>query len=245
MSTYINKDTGKPFRIDTLDAPAYIKNWLNHMIVVENLAPRTANNYFVQFRIFMRWTWLRDICGNISPETLESTPIDSIPLDLMLSVDTQSVYDYLSFASSVLDNQTTSRALKLSAIKSFYNYQSKVTHELSESPAKDIPAPKREKHMPKYLTEDQCVQLLGAVDGDESERDYCIITFLVNCGMRLSELVGINMSDIHDDGSLRIFGKGRKERMIYLNTACIIALKDYLEQRKSIKGSKDTPALFL
>ena len=125
-----------------------------------------------------------------------------------------------------------------------YAYFIEEEGSLEENPALSIKSPKKEKNLPKYLTEDESIRLLNAIDGRNKERDYCMITFLLNCGMRLSELIGINVSDIKDDRSLVIKGKGNKERLIYLNNACMSAFYSYIPVREMTKG-KDGPALFL
>lgn len=115
---------------------------------------------------------------------------------------------------------------------------------IEENPAKNLEIPSGKKTLPKYLTLEQSVELLNAVDGSFKSRDYCMITLFVNCGMRLSELVGINLSDIRDN-TLKLFGKGRKERIVYLNQACIDAVAAYLNDRNKLKIIKDNNALFL
>ena len=116
-------------------------------------------------------------------------------------------------------------------------------HLLRENPVKDIDSPKLRKTLPKYLTLDESMQLLNSVDGKYQERDYCILTLFLNCGLRISELVGLNLRDIQQD-ALRVLGKGNKVRIIYLNEACQEALQAYLAVRRPISG-RDADALFL
>ena len=136
-----------------------------------------------------------------------------------------------------------SRARKLATIRSFYNYLTNKAHLIRENPVKDIDSPKLKKTLPKYLTLDQSMELLNSVDGKNQERDYCILTLFLNCGLRISELVGLNLRDIQDD-ALRVLGKGNKVRILYLNDACQDALKRYLAVRRPITG-RDANALFL
>lgn len=244
MSTYYNPHNGKNFRIDKLEAPAYVKDWLNHLLVVENLAPRTVNTYYTQLRSFLRWAIIRENAGTLTAKTIADQSIKDIPFELLAQMQTTDLYEFLSFAGSELSNNATSRSLKLTAVKSFYEYQWKIVHRMEGSPAQDITSPKLEKHMPRFLTADESIRLLEAISGENAERDYCMVTFLLNCGMRLSELVAINTTDIRD-GQLRLFGKGRKERIVYLNAACKAALASYLDARALYRGSEDTTALFI
>ena len=108
---------------------------------------------------------------------------------------------------------------------------------------KDIDAPKLKKTLPRYLTLDESISLLESVDGPNRERDLCILTLFLNCGLRISELIGLNLSDVHED-ALRVLGKGNKVRMVYLNQACLDTLRDYLAVRRPITGP-DRDALFL
>ena len=135
------------------------------------------------------------------------------------------------------------RDRKIATIRSFYNYLTNKMHLLRENPVKDIDSPKLKKTLPKYLTLEESVQLLGSVDGKNQERDYCILTLFLNCGLRISELVGLNLQDIQGD-ALRVLGKGNKVRIIYLNEACQSALQQYLAVRRPIRG-RDENALFL
>ena len=138
---------------------------------------------------------------------------------------------------------TASRARKLATIRSFYNYLTNKVHLIRENPVKDIDSPKLKKNLPKYLTLDESVHLLDSVDGKNQERDYCILTLFLNCGLRISELVGLNLRDIQGD-ALRVLGKGNKVRILYLNDACQDALRRYLAVRRPIAG-RDENALFL
>lgn len=119
------------------------------------------------------------------------------------------------------------------------------------NPAMDMEAPKKKQSLPKFLSMDESLALLDAVQNDTEsktkERDYAIITLFLNCGIRLSELVGINLNDIDREfRSLRVLGKGAKERIVYLNDACRDAMQKYLSIRLSEKYKKaDTNALFI
>jgi site-specific recombinase XerD len=164
------------------------------------------------------------------------------------------VYEYLAFLSrdriknrNAEDVQyglsAASRARKIASIRSFFKYLTVKAHLLDENPIADLDSPKIPKSLPRYLTLDESQRLLKAIDGKNKTRDYCIICLFLNCGLRISEIVGLNVSDIRDD-SLRVLGKGNKTRIVYLNDACIYALNEYLNERKLI-AAIDKNALFL
>ena len=118
------------------------------------------------------------------------------------------------------------------------------THQLEFNPCENIELPQNKKRLPKYLTLEQSMELLSNINSKFATRDYCIVMLFLNCGMRLSELVGIDIKDIRGD-TLRIIGKGNKERTVYLNTGCINAIDDYLKERNAIVSPSAEPALFI
>ena len=190
----------------------------------------------------------------LSGKALDEIDIMDVDLDFVASVTLTDIYGYMTYLSrdrvqhhnsshSDYGLNAASRARKIATIRSFYNYLTNKTHQLRENPVKDIDSPKLQKTLPKYLTLDESVQLLDSVDGKNQERDYCILTLFLNCGLRISELVGLNLNDIQED-ALRVLGKGNKVRIIYLNDACQDALDRWLAVRRPIQG-RDQNALFL
>ena len=177
-----------------------------------------------------------------------------VDLDFVKKVTLTDIYAYMTYLSrdraqhqnsdvSDYGLNAASRARKIATIRSFYNYLVNKAHLLDTNPCKDLDSPKIKKSLPKYLTLDESVQLLQSVDGQNRERDYCILTIFLNCGLRISELCGLDLQDIQDD-ALRVLGKGNKVRIVYLNDACKDALKRYLAVRRPISG-RDHNALFL
>ena len=177
-----------------------------------------------------------------------------VDLNLIASVTLTDIYGYMTYLSrerarhpnsrhSDYGLNASSRARKIATIRSFYNYLTNKAHLLRENPVKDMDSPKLRKTLPKYLTLDESLNLLSSVDGKHQERDYCILTLFLNCGLRISELVGLNLNDIQGE-ALRILGKGGKVRIIYLNDACQDALSRYLAVRRNITG-RHAGALFL
>lgn len=243
MSTYINPNSGHFFRVDAIEAPNFLKEFLHNELVVKNLSQRTVNNYYVQLRAFLRWVKCRD-SHSLTEETFQATNIADIPFEKIATLDIKDIHAYLSFCSTVLNNSPPTRAVKLTAIKAFYGYFHQEVKTIPHNPAITIKAPKKDRHMPKYLSLEESKSLLCSCDGDHAERDFAMGTLFINCGMRLSELVGMNLKDIRED-TLRIFGKGRKERIVYLNEACLAALKEYLEVRAKYPKIIDKDAVFI
>ena len=184
----------------------------------------------------------------------EQIDIRDIGIEFIRSITLTDVYSYLAYLSrerpqrpnsekSSKGLSAASRARKVATLRSFFNYLCNKVHLLQENPIQDIDSPKIRKTLPRYLTLDECVQLLEGVDGPNRERDLCILTLFLNCGLRISELIGLNRSDIQDD-ALRVLGKGDKVRIVYLNQACKDALAAYLRVRPVV-GGKDQDALFV
>ena len=145
------------------------------------------------------------------------------------------------------NNKNAARSRKCSSLRMFFKYLTNKTGELEVNPAQELETPKLGKRLPKFLSLDQSKILLNTVNkfgGEFKERDYCIITIFLNCGLRLSELVGINFNDIKPDGTLRVIGKGNKERVVYLNEACQAAIENYKKVRPN-NMAKDKNALFI
>ena len=231
MSTYLSQKNNFKFNIDSVEAPNWLKQFLRQLVSVDNLAPRTICTYYVQMRNFARWTKCRG--RDFTKEQFLELSIMDVLEESLLCLQPDDILEYLAFSDNVLENGSVSRSLKLSTLKRYYKYAFQ-RHLIAYNPTEGISRPKQEIRLPKYLTIEKSERLLESIKGDFPERDYCIITFFLNCGMRLSELAAINISDIHD-GELKIFGKGRKERMAYLNPACQSALDEYLLARGEIR----------
>lgn len=165
--------------------------------------------------------------------------------DFIKSIDLSALYQWIGYLTREKEEKATTRARKISAIRSFFKYLYSKAKIIDKNPALDLETPKLRKKLPVYLELNESVDLLGSIKGENDTRDYCIITLFLNCGMRLSELCGINISSIQDD-HLKVLGKGDKERTIYLNGACKKALSDYLKVRPKL-NEKDPSfdALFL
>ena len=213
-----------------LSAPEIIKGFLVYSETIKNKSENSVNEYYTDLRTFFRY--IKMIRGLVSKE-IEFKKIDILDIDIELvkTITLQDLYSFLVFCKNDLNNSPTTRARKCSVLKIYFKYLTLNTHQLDKNPAELLEAPKATSSLPKYLSLEDSIQLLESVDGSNKERDYCIITLFLNCGLRLSELCGINLSDISGDGRLRVLGKGRKERIIYLNSACVDAITEYLKVR--------------
>ena len=181
---------------------------------------------------------------------LDSITIQDVDINFLASITVTDIYDFLSYLANDRSSErhespgiaASARARKLSAIKSFYKYLTVRTKLLEENPVQDLEFPKLRKSLPKYLTLDESKRLLEAVQGPNAKRDYAILLIFLNCGIRRSELVGLNRSDISED-RIRVVGKGNKERIVYMGSSCRKAIDDYLIERNKICLSDDR-ALF-
>lgn len=223
--------------------PPSVVEFLNYMSVIKNKSELTVLEYASDLRLFFRYLLIyrKKVDENTD---FDSIDISSIGLDMIETVSIQDAYAFLSYCRNERKNDAASRARKASALRAYFKYMSINTKQIEENPMQELESPKAKKALPKYLTLEESVNLLNSIDGKFKERDYCIIALFLNCGLRLSELVGLNYGDIRSDNSMRVTGKGNKERIIYLNDMCINAINEYMKVRP-IEGVKDKNALFL
>ena len=234
------------------DCPQVLKEFLIYHETIKGQSSKTISEYYLDLRMFLRFIKLM---RNDMPITtcLDDIPIKDIDLNFIRSITTSDVFDFLSYlandrvinpdsAAPEYGIDASSRARKLSAIKSFYKYLTVRTKQISDNPVADLEYPKLRKSLPKYLTMDQSAALLKAVSGQNAKRDYAILMLFLNCGIRRSELVGLNLTDVYED-RIRVVGKGNKERFVYFGTPCRKAIDAYLPERNK-KILTDNRALF-
>jgi site-specific recombinase XerD len=235
------------------EAPDIIKGFLVYHETIKGHSRATVDEYYLDLRNFFRFLKIE---RNIVPRStsLEDVSIKDIDLDFVKTVTLTEFYDYLAFLSrDKIKNErshdpkygltASSRARKVSTVRSFYKYLNVKAKLIDTNPLLDIDSPKVPKTLPRYLTLPEAEQLLSSVDGKNKERDYCILCIFLNCGLRISEIVGMDIQDIRQD-HLRVFGKGSKERVVYINDAVASALNDYLAVRRNVSAI-DKNALFL
>lgn len=222
--------------------PLLVQKYLNYLIVVKSKSKLTALEYASDLRTFFRFIMrTKNLCDKDVP--FDEINISGLSDDIIKNVALDEAYAFLAYCRNNRNNSDNAIARKVVSIKRFYRFL-EVNNIISENRIAFLEAPQTKKALPKYLTLEQSVKLLNSVDGKYKERDFCILTLFLNCGLRLSELVGINISHIRDDNTLVVIGKGNKERTIYLNDACVKAISDYLAVRP-VDGVKDRDALFI
>lgn len=223
--------------------PLFFKNFLTYTETIKGKSTNTVNEYYYDLRLFLKYIALfKQPIWNL--EKLHDMDISKITIDDIKSIDLQYLYDYMSFCQNQLHNSPTTRCRKTASLKSFYKYLKNKVNLIQNNPASELESPKLKERLPKYLNVEECVDLLNIVDGKFKERNYCLVTFLLNCGLRLSEIVSLNMEDISSD-KLSVIGKGNSERDIYINEACIFALNDYLKVRPITDKNISPSPLFL
>lgn len=242
MSTYYNPQK-RSTRSDYLDCPGMAVEFLHYLESIRGLSPASVNAYYIDLRLFFKYLKLKR--GLVPPDTvLETIKIDDISIDFVSEITKSEIYEFLYYLTRTRDNSSAARARKLSSLRGFFKYLTSKTAQLEHNPTDDVESPKIKKSLPRHLSLDESHALLENVESDFYARDYCIITLFLNCGMRLSELVAINVADIKQD-TLRVVGKGNKERMVYLNEACVSAVQTLLTERASLTNLKDKNALFV
>ena len=225
------------------EAPPIIREFLNYIGNIKGRSDLTVDEYYRDLRTFFRFI-IKDR-GLIDKDTeIDKIDISCVDLEMVKTVTFSEVLLFLNYCKDERGNNAATRSRKTSSLRDFFNYLTVKTHKLSYNPTEELEAPKKRKKLPKYLTLEDSLKLLEAVDGEFKERDYCILVFFLNCGLRRSELVGINLSDINSEYMLTVRGKGNKERTLFLNQACVNALNEYLKVRP-VNGIADKNALFI
>lgn len=234
------------------DCPQILRDFLTYHETIKGQSQLTISEYALDLRMFLRFIKLmrNDMPVHTDLETIDIRDID---IDFIRTIRTSDIFDFLSYLasdrpidpdspSSDFGVSASTRARKLSAIKSFYKYLTVRTKQLQDNPVADLEYPKLRKSLPKYLTLEQSAALLQAVSGQNQKRDYAILMLFLNCGIRRSELVGLNLTDVYED-RIRVVGKGNKERFVYFGSACRKAIDAYLPERNK-KFLSDNRALF-
>ncbi len=232
------------------DCPLILRDFLTYHETIKGQSHRTISEYYLDLRMFLRF--IRLMRNEMPLNTpLEDITIKDVDIEFIRGITTSEIFDFLSYLANdrPLDDagldygiSPSSRARKLSAIKSFYKYLTVRTKQLQENPVADLEYPKLRKSLPKYLTMEQSAALLQSVSGQNAKRDYAILMLFLGCGIRRSELVGLNISDVYED-RIRVVGKGNKERFVYFGSPCRKAIDAYMVERNK-KVLTDNRALF-
>jgi site-specific recombinase XerD len=219
--------------------PVLLNEYLGYLLTVKGKSLNTISGYKIDLRLFFKY--IKKAKHKLNEE-IEDVNISNINVDFISSIRLGDLYSFVSYITLDRENSSYARARKTAAIKSFYDYLETKAKVIKDNPARELESPKINKRHPVYLTLDQSKKLLSTIGGRNKERDYAIITLFLNCGMRLSELVSIDINKIKGD-ILSVIGKGDKERTVYLNKACLNAINSYLLVRPK-EGLIDKDALF-
>ena len=234
------------------DCPQILRDFLTYHETIKGQSQLTISEYYLDLRMFLRFIKL--MRSELSVNTrLDEIDIRDVDLNLIRTITSSEVFDFLSYLAHDrnptpdspapdLGISPSARARKLSAIKSFFKYLTVRTKQLAENPVAELEYPKLRKSLPRYLTLEQCASLLKAVSGPNEKRDYAILMLFLNCGIRRSELVGLNLNDVYED-RIRVVGKGNKERFVFFGSACRKAIDAYLPERHK-RVLTDNRALF-
>lgn len=234
------------------DCPIILREFLSYHETIKGQSKLTIQEYYLDLRMFLRFMKL--VKNEMPYNTdLDTISIKNIDISFIQKISTTDVYDFLSYLandrvknpesySSETGIDAAARARKLSSLKSFYKYLTVRTKLLAENPVQDIEYPKIRKSLPKYLSLEESRTLLKSISGPNKARDFAILMIFLNCGIRRSELVGLNLSDVYED-HIRVLGKGNKERIVYIGSSCKDAIDAYLVERKQVELT-DNRALF-
>ena len=220
-----------------------LKEYLYYQQTIRQKSIKTVDEYFLDLRTFFRFM---KVYRKQVPEDadFQSVTIDDIDLAFVETISLNDAYEYMNYLQRERGNNAAARARKCSSLKGFFKFITQKKHYLEKDPIEELEIPKTKKALPKYLTLEQSIELLNAVEGEHRERDYAIITLFLNCGLRVSEMAGLNYTDIRNERTIRVLGKGNKERIIYLNSSCVNAINDYMRVRP-VDEVKDKNALFI
>lgn len=212
------------------NCPAVIRDFLTYNETIKGKSSRSVEGYYIDLQTFFRYILL--VRGRVDKtQEFEEIDISSVDISLIKTITISDLYGFMVFCKEERGNNTATRARKTSTLRIFFKYLCSQTHQIEENPALLLEAPKVKQSLPRHLTLENSLELLNSVDGKNKQRDYCILTLFLNCGLRLAELCSLNLSDISSENTMTVTGKGNKERVVYLNSACQNAIREYLAVR--------------
>lgn len=228
------------------EIPLILEDYLNYMETIKGTSPNTVKEYFLDLRTFFRF--MKSRYGFVESDVeFSQITIHDIDLDFIKKISIQDLHSYISFVDKNRSNHNAAKSRKVASIRSFFQYLYLRVNLIDKNPAESLEFPKSGERYPIYLSLEETNNLLNVVlenkNDEYRKRDYAIFMLFLNCGLRLSELSSIDMDKIRDNDTLSVIGKGNKERTIFLNEACVEAIKDYLAVRPA--AQKDDKALFI
>jgi len=226
------------------DVPELLRGYLNYMTVIKGRSENTVKEYYYDLRMFFKY--IHAVANDLDIINLDKIDLENFNDNLLKEIDLNDLYEFMTYVNNFKSSNDSYKARKVASLRSFYNYLNVKIGFMETNPAINLDTPKLKKRLPKFLTLDESLQLLKVIDGSFRERDIAIFVLFLNCGLRLSELVGINLNDINfAKRTLRIIGKGNKERIVYLNDICIESINAYLQVRPTDIELIDKNALFI
>lgn len=226
------------------EIPKILQDFLIYMTTIRGKSKRTRQEY--QYDLCLFFQFLKAIRLGIDLSDIKNVSIQDIHIEWIKEITLEDLYMFLEYCEVHRNNSPYSRARKVASIKSFFKYLKRKRRLIEYNPAEELESPKIGKRMPIYMNLEETKTFLSGIPKDKHyKRNYCILMFLLNLGLRVSELCSLNLNSIQGS-SLKVIGKGNKERDVPMNQVCIEALTDYLEnERKFVREIKDKEALFL
>ncbi len=222
--------------------PAPMSDFLEYMLSIKGRSPKTVSEYYLDLRTFYRFLVIRFRLSSTT-DNFEEIDVNLITLDILKKIKIMDLHAFIAFIDRERNNSNRTKARKIACIRSFFKYLYSIVKLIPENPALDLETPKKNSRLPVALTLDESKGILTSISGSNEKRDYAIITLFLNCGLRLSELIGIDIDKIKGD-TLTVIGKGNKERTIYLNDVCVEAIENYLAVRPEANPGHEK-ALFI
>lgn len=227
------------------DVPIYMIDFMNYLKTIKGLSSSTVNEYYYDCRLFLKYIKIRKNPYKYDLENIDDIDIKYFSLDDLEKINLIDIHSYISYRDNNRDNNSTTRARKISSLRTFYKYMVNVTGQIKNNPTSNLETPKIKKRNPVYLTLDESTKLLETIAEEKNiftrKRDFSIVLTFLTTGIRLSELSSMNINTIKDL-QFSVIGKGNKERIVYMTEACKMALDDYINVRPQITGEE---ALYL
>jgi site-specific recombinase XerD len=222
--------------------PAPMSDFLEYMLSIRGKSEKTVNEYFLDLRTFYRFLVIRFKLSD-EIDDFDEIDINLVSMDIIKKVKIMDLHSFIAYIDRERNNTNRTKARKTACLKSYFKYLYSIVRLIPENPALNLETPKSSSRLPVALSLDESKNLLSSINGSNEKRDYAIIMLFLNCGLRLSELISIDIDRIRDD-TLTVIGKGNKERTIYLNEVCVDAIRDYLSVRQEPKPGHEK-ALFI
>lgn len=209
--------------------PNFIYDFLGYLKIECGLAPNTIYGYFIELRLFFRYTYTRH--ENLLLDEMDKLDFVTIPMSIVEEIDRKDISSYLNWMAMEKEYGERTRNRALAVLKSFFKYLLRV--EILEKNVMDnFSSSKTRKTLPKYLDSTEVLHLVESVNGEFWVRDVAIIMLMMSSGLRVSEVHSLNFEDFRQN-YVRVLGKGNKERQVYLSKKTIESLEEYLQIRKT------------